>query len=61
MDMARQKPISITIPPDRAHAILTEQDGGFLVSIRAPISEREGADKLALQFDTGGGRAAAAG
>jgi len=47
--------------PDRAHAILTEQDGGFLVSIRAPISEREGADKLALQFDTGGGRAAAAG
>jgi len=47
--------------PDRAHAILTEQDGGFLVSIRAPISKREGADKLALQFETGGGRAAAAG
>ncbi len=47
--------------PDRAHAILTEQTGGFLVSIRAPISRREGADKLALQFKTGGGRAAAAG
>ena len=47
--------------PDRAHAILTEQAGGFLVSIRAPISKREGADKLALQFETGGGRAAAAG
>lgn len=47
--------------PDRAHAILTEQEGGFLVSIRAPISKREGADKLALQFETGGGRAAAAG
>jgi len=47
--------------PERAHAILTEQAGGFLVSIRAPISSRQGADVLALQFDTGGGRAAAAG
>lgn len=47
--------------PDRAHAILTKQDGGFLVSIRAPISSRSGADTLALQFETGGGRAAAAG
>ncbi len=47
--------------PERAHAILTQQDGGFLVSIRAPISKRAGADTLALQFETGGGRAAAAG
>jgi len=47
--------------PNRAHAILTEQKGGFLVSIRAPISKREGADTLALQFETGGGRTAAAG
>ncbi len=47
--------------PDRAHAILTAQDGGYLVSIRAPISARTGADTLALRFDTGGGRAAAAG
>lgn len=47
--------------PNRAHAILTEQEGGFLVSIRAPISKRAGADTLALQFETGGGRAAAAG
>jgi len=47
--------------PARAHAILTEQKGGFLVSIRAPISKREGADTLALQFETGGGRSAAAG
>ncbi len=47
--------------PDRAHGILTRQEGGYLVSIRAPISRREGADSLALQFDTGGGRAAAAG
>ncbi|MEP3891713.1 MAG: DHH family phosphoesterase [Hellea sp.] len=47
--------------PERAHAILTAQDGGFLVSIRAPIARRSGADTLALQFATGGGRAAAAG
>lgn len=47
--------------PDRAHAILTEQEGGFLVSIRAPLSNRTGADTLALQFETGGGRSAAAG
>ena len=47
--------------PERAHAILTEQEGGFMVSIRAPISTRSGADTLALQFETGGGRAAAAG
>ena len=51
--------------PDRAHAILTAQDtelgGGYLVSIRAPLSKRTGADTLAMQFETGGGRAAAAG
>ena len=47
--------------PDKAHAILTQQDGGFLVSIRAPLSRRSGADTLALQFETGGGRSAAAG
>jgi hypothetical protein len=47
--------------PNRAHAILTEQAGGFLVSIRAPIANRQGADVLAMQFETGGGRAAAAG
>ena len=47
--------------PDRAHAILTEQEGGYLVSVRAPLSRRSGADDLVLQFETGGGRAAAAG
>jgi len=47
--------------PERAHAILTAQTGGFLVSIRAPLSNRTGADTLALQFETGGGRSAAAG
>lgn len=47
--------------PERAHAILTVQEGGFLVSIRAPLAKRSGADALALQFETGGGRSAAAG
>ncbi|WP_026940843.1 hypothetical protein [Hellea balneolensis] len=47
--------------PKRAHAILTAQDGGYLVSIRAPLNNRTGADALALQFETGGGRSAAAG
>lgn len=47
--------------PDRAHAILTEQDGGYLVSVRAPLKRRTDADTLCLQFETGGGRSAAAG
>ncbi len=47
--------------PNRAHAILTQQDGGYLVSIRAPLSRRTGAADLAMQFETGGGREAAAG
>jgi hypothetical protein len=47
--------------PKRAHAILTRQEGGYLVSIRAPLYQRCGADDLALQFETGGGRSAAAG
>lgn len=47
--------------PSRAHAVLTAQEGGYLVSIRAPVLRRGGADTLALQFETGGGRSAAAG
>ena len=47
--------------PHRAHAILTAQEGGYLVSIRAPKVKSVGADTLALQFETGGGRSAAAG
>ncbi|RKQ71476.1 hypothetical protein DES40_0797 [Litorimonas taeanensis] len=47
--------------PDRAHAILTLKEGGYLVSIRSPLTRRKGADELAMQFDTGGGRSAAAG
>lgn len=48
--------------PDRAHAVLTEKsDGGYLVSVRAPLNRKAGADELCRQFPTGGGRAAAAG
>lgn len=46
----------------RAHAILTDKgDGGYVVSVRAPLSNREGAGELCSQFETGGGRSAAAG
>jgi DHH family putative phosphoesterase len=48
--------------PDRAHAVLTEkQDGSYLVSVRAPLKRKFGADELVSQFPTGGGRKAAAG
>ncbi|MEY3006233.1 MAG: hypothetical protein RI942_575 [Pseudomonadota bacterium] len=48
--------------PDRAHAILTDLgDDHYLVSVRAPLNRRQGADTLVRQFPTGGGRAAAAG
>lgn len=48
--------------PDRAHAVLTlKPDNNFLVSIRAPLNNKTGADELARQFETGGGRKAAAG
>jgi hypothetical protein len=48
--------------PDKACAIVTEKaDGTYLVSIRAPLNNRTGADEVARQFPTGGGRKAAAG
>lgn len=48
--------------PGKAHAILTRlSEGGFLVSVRAPLRRPEGADELCRQFPTGGGRKAAAG
>jgi len=47
---------------ERAHALLTRlPGGGFVVSVRAPLSTRSGADDLCRQFPTGGGRKAAAG
>lgn len=48
--------------PNRAHAMLTKNDnGGFLVSVRAPLKNKTGADELCRQFNSGGGRKAAAG
>ncbi|MGB3721917.1 MAG: DHH family phosphoesterase, partial [Pacificimonas sp.] len=46
---------------DRAHAVLTRKAGGYMVSVRAPVSRRSGADTLCLGFEGGGGRAGAAG
>ncbi|RLQ22828.1 DHH family phosphoesterase [Seongchinamella sediminis] len=51
-----------TANPGRAHAVLTAKaNGNFLVSVRAPLDNKQGAAELCMQFPTGGGRAAAAG
>lgn len=48
--------------PQRAHAVLTARPAGtFLVSVRAPLHNKTGADELCREFPTGGGRQAAAG
>lgn len=48
--------------PDLAHAVLsTAADGTRTVSIRAPQSNPQYADAIAIRFANGGGRAAAAG
>ena len=48
--------------PHRAHAVLTAKaDGNYLVSVRAPLSNKKGAADICGQFATGGGREAAAG
>ncbi|MDS1309477.1 DHH family phosphoesterase [Marinobacter xiaoshiensis] len=48
--------------PGKACAIVTDSANGYyLVSIRAPLNNRTGADEVARQFPTGGGRKAAAG
>lgn len=49
--------------PNRAHAVLTlnQNNEDYLVSVRAPINNRAGADEVCSQFKTGGGRKAAAG
>ena len=42
--------------------MLTEKsNGNYLVSIRAPLNNKTGADEICRQFPTGGGRKAAAG
>jgi len=51
-----------TNSPGRAHAVLTQKDNGnYLISVRAPMTNKRGAAELCLQFPTGGGRAGAAG
>ncbi|MFD2168225.1 DHH family phosphoesterase [Thalassotalea euphylliae] len=48
--------------PDKAHGVLTlNSDDTYTVSVRAPLNNKQGADKVVTQFATGGGRAAAAG
>ncbi len=47
---------------NKAHAVLTEKaNGNYLISVRAPLDNKQGADELCRSFATGGGRAAAAG
>jgi hypothetical protein len=46
----------------RAHALVVDNgDGTFMVSVRAPLANRQGAVALCRRFPTGGGREAAAG
>jgi len=48
--------------PVRAHALASLLPSGeYLISVRAPLSTKSGADELCRQFPTGGGRQAAAG
>ncbi len=48
--------------PEKAHATMVlNADGSQRISVRAPLTNRDGADTLCRQFPTGGGRAAAAG
>lgn len=48
--------------PDRAHAILSQHpEGGFVVSVRAPLNNLDHAGTLCQQFPGGGGRKGAAG
>jgi len=53
--------------PDKAHAVITlnentlNTDISYTVSLRAPLSNKQGAGELCASFPTGGGRAAAAG
>lgn len=51
-----------TAHPDRAHALVTRSPKGhYVVSVRAPLNNKSGADELCKRFETGGGRKAAAG
>jgi hypothetical protein len=48
--------------PEVAHAVLIKnEDNSYLVSLRAPLNNKQGAGDVCSHFKTGGGRAAAAG
>ncbi|MDD5757641.1 MAG: acetyltransferase [Desulfobulbaceae bacterium] len=48
--------------PDLAHALVVDTGSDtVMVSVRAPLAKKRGADTLCRAFPTGGGRAAAAG
>lgn len=48
--------------PEKAHAVLTHnKEGGYMISVRAPLVNKTGADDLCRKFPSGGGRKAAAG
>jgi len=48
--------------PQRAHAVLSyNAQGGYQISVRAPLISKTGADELCSSFTSGGGRKSAAG
>ena len=48
--------------PGRAHAVLSyTEKGDYQISVRAPLTNKTGADELCSAFPTGGGRKSAAG
>ncbi|MDP2902316.1 MAG: DHH family phosphoesterase [Methylovulum sp.] len=48
--------------PGRAHAVLSHtEQGDYQISVRAPLTNKTGADELCSAFPTGGGRKSAAG
>ena len=50
------------LSPDKAHLILTYKTKyTYVVSLRAPVNNKQGAGEICSQFETGGGREAAGG
>ena len=50
------------LSPNSAHIVVTTvDDEHYLISLRAPLANKTGAGDICAQFETGGGRAAAAG
>lgn len=48
--------------PEQGHALVVDNGNAtFMISVRAPLTNKQGADTLCRAFPTGGGRAGAAG